>query len=177
MTNATTAAEARRIAAVSDPTWSPPPAPEDLTGLPRAAFDWDRDWPAWVTSVQGFETGSRWRLTQAAHVVLPQQCLCPTLALREESGPPSRYEVEAGTTLTLVKVYDPEADETVRELDVANYYAYVEGWATRTYRIETGRSAGVLVGFSADRRGNRFPFSSRLAHAAIVPEDGLTNRP
>jgi len=189
MTTETVLEAARRIAGVSDPAWSPPPAPEDAADLKQAVFDWGRtDWPAWVTSVGGFAAGSRWRLTQAAHLVLPQQCLCPTLALGEDPGPSGRYGVEAGTTLTLVKVYDPEADESVRGLDQPNYYLYVEGWATRTYRIETGASAGVLVGFSADRIGSRFPFSSRIAHAAIIPEGnggdrlespaatGLTNR-
>jgi hypothetical protein len=120
--------------------------------------------------------------------VLPQHCACPTLALGGDVSPTGRYGLDAGTTLTLVKVYDAEGDESVSGLDVANFYAYVEGWSTRTYRIETGRSAGVQVSFSADRRGNRFPFSSRLAHAALNPEDagvsspqapattGLTNR-
>lgn len=76
-----------------------------------------------------------------------------------------------------MKVYDPEDEPEIRDIDVATYYAYYEGWATRTYRIETGRCAGVLVVFSADKRGNRFPLSSRIAHAAIVSGDGLTNRP
>jgi hypothetical protein len=231
MTNVNVTEEARRLAGVSDPTWSPPPAPEDptdpgdrtglgnpeprwsrpgtfddiriekrlptrvqnairsrfgikkqvvrvsvsqltsitRTDLKQTTFGWDRtDWPAWVTSAEGFEIGSRWRLTQAAHVVFPQHCLYPTLALGEDPTSSARYAVEAGTTLTLVKVTAPVRREP--DHDVADYYTYVEGWATRTYRIETGTSASILVWFSADRRGDRFPFSSRIAHAALVPE-------
>ncbi len=84
--------------------------------------------------------------------------------------------MEAGTTLTLIKIVDPEVEESFRGLDPASYSALVEGWATRTYRIENGMSAGILVWFSADRHGDRFPFSSRIAHAAIVPEDNGDDR-
>jgi hypothetical protein len=92
------------------------------------------------------------------------------MALVDGDEPASRYRVEADTRLTLMDTYDPDADERSLNLDVASYYQYFEGWATRTYRIDDGPSAGILVRFSADRRGNRFPFSSRVAHAAIVPD-------
>jgi hypothetical protein len=194
--------EARRIAGVSDPTWCPPPPPEDLIDPALAVFDWSRsDWPAWFTSADGYEIGSRWRLAQSAHIVVPVHG-CPTLALDEdeiglarlaklkaetetvrfmvlaqrEVPTADRYAVETGTALTLVRTYDPEAEEWVRDLDMVNY-TYVEVGATRTYRIEDGLSAGVLIVFSADPRGGRIPFSSRLAHAAIVPEDDFTHRP
>ena len=196
--------EARRFAGVSDPTWCPPRAPEDLIDPALAVFDFGRsDWPAWVTSPYGYEIGTRWRLTQSAHVVVPVQRSYPTLALDEdeiglarlaklkteietvrfmvlaqrEVLTADRYAVETGTALTLVETYDPEAAESGRALPAPMYYEFAEGWATRTYRIEDGLSAGVRIDFSADARGRRFPFSSCLAHAAIVPEDDFTHRP
>jgi hypothetical protein len=173
--NKAAGAQARRLAGVSDPTWSPPPAPEDLSRSARKASDWSRtDWPAWVTSTGGFEIGSRWRLTEGAHIVLPRKCAYPTLALGDHPRSGGRYAVEAGAVLTLVEIYDPATDETFRDFDLVSYITYAEDWDTRTYRIETGRSAGVLVRFSATRLGGRFPYSSRLVHAALVPEQAGT---
>jgi hypothetical protein len=162
VTNETTLDWVRRKAGVSDPTWSPPDAPEDLGYVGNAHPDWHRtDWPAWVTSVEGFEIGSRWRLTQVAHVVLPRFSRL-TLAPGEDPGPSGRYTVEAGAILTLVEVFEPDFSE--------GWNSHEADWESRTYRIETGLSAGVLVEFSAERFGDRFPFSSRIVHAALVPE-------
>ena len=44
MTNVNVTEEARRLAGVSDPTWSPPPAPEDLTDLKQTALVIELDW-------------------------------------------------------------------------------------------------------------------------------------
>lgn len=163
-------ASARRLAGVTDPSWSPPSAPEDLIDLRVTTFEWGRtDWPAWVIGTGGYEIGSPWRLTHAAYIVVPEHCAYPTLAPKGEKSGHDTYAVEAGTVLTLTAFNDPWDDERVHELDPGSYYAYAEGWATRTYRIEDGQCAGVQVWFSADPRGNRFPFSSRLAHEAIVP--------
>ena len=160
----------RRLAGVTDASWCPPRAPDDES-LATRAFDWDRsDWPGWVTDPGGFEIGSRWRLTEAAMIVAPDHCAYPTLALIEGVDPLVRYRVDAGTRLTLLATYDPDEDERVRDLDMVSYYQWAEGWATRTFRIDDGPSAGIRVTFSADRRGSRFPFSSRVALASIVPD-------
>lgn len=159
----------RRKAGVEDRTWSPPLAPEDAD-LRKRSFDWHRDdWPRWLMSPDGFAIGSRWYLKKGATIVVPEHCAYPTLALVRRGIDPGRYGVAAGTELTLVETYDPDADPQAQELDMVNYYMYVEGWATRTYKIEDGSCAGIRVWFSADCVGNRFPYSSRLAHAEIAP--------
>ena len=113
----------------------------------------------------------------------------PTLALGKAPSGFSRYDVESGTVLTLVEVYDESTDESARGYDTGIYYAYIADWESHTDRIETGPSAGVRLFFIAAQRGSRLPPSSRLALAAIVPEGwddaapesqmttGLTNRP
>ncbi len=161
---------ARRIAGVTDTSWAPPRAPDD-ENLAHRRFDWDRsDWPEWVTSPAGYEIGSGWTLTVAAMIVAPEHCTYPTLVLIDGSEPPVRYRVNAGTRLTLLETYDPDEDERARGLDMISYYQWADGWAMRTFRIDDGPSAGIRISFSADRRGNRFPFSSRVALAAIVPQ-------
>jgi len=162
---------ARRLAGVNDPTWSPPKAPEDQ-GLKGRTFDWDRtDWPRWLTSPNVDPIGSRWRLTCDATIVAPELCAYPTLALVESGALPTRYRIAAGTRLTLVETFDPRDDEQTAHLDMISYYQWADGWASRTYQVDEGPSAGLRLAFSSDARGSRFPFSSRLAHAAIVPAD------
>src|SRR4051794_24235493 len=93
----TTDAQGRRFAGVSDPTWSPPPAHEDVSRSARKASDGSgTDWPTWVTGTGGFAIGSRWRLNEVAHIVLPRKCGYPTLALGDHPRSLARYAVEAG---------------------------------------------------------------------------------
>ncbi len=167
------AGDFQKAAGVSDPTWAPPSAPEDV-GPKRVAsgFNFARRWPDWITSAEPHEIGSRWRLRQAARIVGPTRRAYPTLTLTSPFGSRDRYFIDAGTTLTLVgKEFPADQDH-----DLSTYYAYFEGWAMRIYRIDDGPSAGIKLYFSADPVGDRFPASSRLAHATFEPVSGSTVR-
>ena len=156
----------------ADPTWDPPKAPEDI--LAGSPIDQPTDWPRWVTSPGGYPLGSAWVLTHRATIVAPRHLAYATLALtRNETT--SRYSIDEGTRLTLVKTYDPETDPSMIGLAMALYYEYFDGWAKRTYRVVDGQAAGTLLHFSADRIGSRFPISSRIAHAAIVPAESVVS--
>jgi len=87
---------ARDFAGVRDPSWSPPPAPEDLDPRRLAAGFAKSDWPSWLTGTGGFEIGSRWRLTKNARVVVPRMRPVPTLALEGWLPVPDRRS-EAAT--------------------------------------------------------------------------------
>lgn len=173
------AVEAASLAGATDPLWSPPLAPEDDPATAAYVPPAPADWPDWVTSPDGYAPGSAWRLARDAHVVLPRHLGVPTLATGPDPTPGGRYAVAEGTRLTLVRAYDAEAAAGAADLaDPVTYWQYIEGWSTRTYRIEGGPSAGLLVWLPADARGLRFPLSARIAHAAIVPDpQGAGSRP
>ena len=167
------AGDFQKAAGVSDPTWTPPSAPEDVElRHVVSGFKHGGHVPDWLTSAEPYEIGSRWRLRQAARIVGPARCTYPTLVLANPFGNRDRYFVDAGTTLTLVgKEFPADQDH-----DLSTYYAYFEGWAMRIYRIDDGPSAGIKLYFSADPVGDRFPASSRLAHATFEPVSGSSVR-
>lgn len=168
---------ARQLAGVEDETWSPPRAPDDayipgyLQPSPDApSFDWTRvDWARWATGAAHGTIGSAWRLTRPAAVVAPEWCAYPTLVPAEAVEADDRYLLDTGTRLILVEEYDPDADERNRALGMEAYDRWVDGWAMRTFQIEDGTSAGIRVHLSTDQAGRRFPPSSFLGLAALVP--------
>ncbi len=104
-------------------------------------------------------------------IVAPDHCAYPTLALIEGVDPPVRYRVDAGTRLTLLATYDPDEDERVRDLDMVSYYQWAEGWATRTFRIDDGPSAGPG---RRSRLTERFSLSLLIARRTRVDRSGWT---
>lgn len=163
----------RTFAEVIDPTWTPPPAPEDSGD----SFEVPRDgWPSWVRDVGVGEMGSCWRASADLQIVAPEGVAYPTLAiLRARPSTRNRYWLPIGTMLELLAAEDPEARPS--NMTMADWYRHEEGWRMKQYRVLAGDSQGVRVWLSCSPASGRFPLSTLLAHAALVPAGRTSDAP
>ena len=162
-------AMALRGAGVTDPTWKPPAVvADDPTWTP----------PAVRLDSQGRRTdgevGSRWRLTRRASIVIPEHDQFALFAQLDPAVVADRYTLEAGTTLRIESIDNPDEDAWARDLDMVAFIQWYEGWDSWRMRVEDGSSAGILLMVPTRLDAwSRFPSDIRRASLTLerVAED------